>query len=144
MYCPNCGQELTETARFCDRCGLRVGIHEEPGHAGPDEYDMAAILVNKKSEGLAILLSFIITGLGQMYVGRIGRGIGLLVAQIVMSMLVMAIITPLLHSSPGVMLVFVLILMLAVLILWIFGMYDAYRLAKEHNQELLRRGGGYR
>lgn len=143
MYCPNCGQELTGTARFCDRCGSRVGVCEGPGHTGPDEYDMASILVNKKSEGLAILLSFIITGLGQMYVGRIGRGICLLVVQIAISVLVTVVISPLSYSSPGVMLAVVLIMMSAVLILWVFGMYDAYCLAKEYNQNLLRRGGGY-
>lgn len=116
----------------------------EPGRTGPDEYDMASILVNRKSEGLAILLSFIITGLGQMYVGRIGRGISLLVAQIVMSLLAMMVLPTMSYSSPGAVLAASLTLMLAILILWIYSMYDAYSLAKEHNQELLRRGGGYR
>ena len=141
MYCQNCGQELPESARFCDRCGMRIGGGFEPPRTGPDECDIASIMVNKKSEGLAIILSVIIPGLGQMYVGDLKRGAVIFVSIIVVTFLWMLCLADLGYSASMFMLVASLVLMVLTVAMWFYSIYDAYRLAKEHNQELLRRGG---
>lgn len=76
--------------------------------------------INQKNPGLAAVLSFLITGLGQIYNGQIGKGIGLLIAAVVSAALCTVIIG------------FVLLP-----IIWIYGIYDAYKTAEKINQ-----GGG--
>ncbi|MDH7578209.1 MAG: hypothetical protein QHH75_10415 [Bacillota bacterium] len=72
-----------------------------------------------KNPGLAAILSFFFTGLGQIYNGQIGKGIALLVA---------AVISGLLCT--------VLIGFILLPIVWIYAIWDAYRTA-----EMINRGG---
>ncbi len=70
-----------------------------------------------KNAGLAAVLSFLWTGLGQIYNGQIGKGILFMVAQFV-----------------NFWLLFVLIGFLTVPAFWIYGMVDAYRTAERINR----------
>ena len=69
-----------------------------------------------KNPGLAAALSFFYTGLGHIYNGQIGKGILLFLLRIVsdisMIFLIGFITTP---------------------IIWIYGMYDAYKTAERIN-----------
>lgn len=123
MYCQNCGAQLPDSAKFCDRCGAKIGVQG----SGPStsEYDMASIMVNKKSEALALILSLIIPGLGQIYIGQMSKGIMLVVAAIII----------------GVISAFLLFPIVIYLVLWIYGMYDAFKGAKEYNSYLLEHKG---
>jgi hypothetical protein len=96
----------------------------------------------KKNSGIAVLLSLIWTGLGQIYSGRIGRG------------LVMMAVTPLLWGTawvlgPGAIVKSILgakhpeavgavgvLLTLLPIAYWIWGMVDAKRLCDRSNREL--------
>ena len=82
-----------------------------------------------KNPGMAAVLSFICTGLGQVYNGQIGRGIALIGLQIF-----------------NILLMFVIIGFITFPITWIYGVYDAYITAQTHNQEvalwLTKRGQG--
>jgi TM2 domain-containing membrane protein YozV len=72
-----------------------------------------------KSPGIAAVLSFFFCGLGQIYNGQILKGIFMLVAYAIswwMVWLVIGFIT-----TP---------------ILWIWGMFDAYRTAQKINKDL--------
>ncbi|MFQ5531788.1 MAG: hypothetical protein ACE5ES_04195 [Candidatus Nanoarchaeia archaeon] len=68
----------------------------------------------KKEPWVAVLLSFVITGAGQMYCGRVGKGVVLLIG---------AIIGGMLFLLPGLM-------------VWAYGMFDAYNMAQEINEEI--------
>ena len=59
----------------------------------------------KKSVGIAVLLSLIIPGAGQMYLGKVGRGI-------------------------------IILLTCWLIIPWIYGIYEAYKSAKDYNAQL--------
>ncbi len=59
-FCPNCGAEIDKNAEICPKCGVRV---------------MVPTYVEKKSTGIAAVLSFVFVGLGQIYNGQIGKGI---------------------------------------------------------------------
>jgi TM2 domain-containing membrane protein YozV len=78
----------------------------------------------EKSAGVAVILSFLIAGLGQMYNGEITKGLLLLVLYIVLAV-------------GGF---FFCIPYLGVLVLWIYGMYDAYTRAEEYNRQLRATG----
>ena len=72
----------------------------------------------KKDPTLAAVLSFLLTGAGQIYVGKVGRGIAFMLAQVInvclMAVLIGFITTPL----------------TAIWCIW-----DAYNQAKKVNQE---------
>jgi TM2 domain-containing membrane protein YozV len=77
-----------------------------------------------KNPGLAAVLSFFWTGLGQIYNGQIAKGIGFIIiygiSWILMFLLIGFITTP---------------------ILWIYGMWDAYKSAERINWEISQHAG---
>ena len=124
MYCQNCGSQLPDSAKFCDRCGAKVGTDTERSNSNI-EYNMASIMVNKKSEALALILSLLIPGLGQMYNGQVSKGAMMIVAAIVCAVLIFV------FFPIGILYI----------VLWIYAMYDAFKDAKEYNQYLLSHNG---
>jgi TM2 domain-containing membrane protein YozV len=78
-----------------------------------------------KNPGIAAVLSFFYMGLGQIYNGQITKGIVFIVAYtvswILMIVLIGFITTP---------------------ILFIYGMYDAYKSAEKINQDIAQRFSG--
>lgn len=76
-----------------------------------------------KNPGVAAVLSFFYSGLGQIYNGQIGKGIGFIVAYFI-----------------SILLMFVLIGFVTTPILWIWGMVDAYKSAEKLNQEQKYKG----
>jgi TM2 domain-containing membrane protein YozV len=68
-----------------------------------------------KSAGVALLLSFLICGAGQMYCGRVGKGILMLIGCIALWFIFLG------------------------WIIWIWSMIDAYATAKDMNLRFLRR-----
>ena len=73
-----------------------------------------------KNPGIAAVLSFFFTGLGQIYNGRIGKGIGFIAI-----------------GAVNVLLCFVFIGFITAPIFWIFNIYDAYKGAEKANQEAI-------
>lgn len=124
MYCQNCGSQLPDSAKFCDRCGAKVGTDTERSNSNT-EYNMASIMVNKKSEALALILSLLIPGLGQIYNGQVSKGAMMIVAAIVCAVLIF------LFFPIGILYI----------VLWIYAMYDAFKDAKEYNQYLPSHNG---
>lgn len=70
-----------------------------------------------KSPGVAAVLSVVWGGLGQIYNGQIGKGLGIMVFQII-----------------NVVLTVVLIGYLLFAIVWIWNIYDAYSTAEAINR----------
>lgn len=69
-----------------------------------------------KNPGVAAVLSFFYCGLGQIYNGQIFKGILMFVVY-----------------SISILLMYVLVGFITTPILWIWGMYDAYRTADKMN-----------
>jgi len=74
-----------------------------------------------KNPGLAAILSFFYMGLGQIYNGQIGKGVAFIVMYTISAFLIIVLIG--LITTP---------------IMWIYGMYDAYRSAEKINQDISR------
>lgn len=77
-----------------------------------------------KNPGLAAVLSFFWMGLGQVYNGQIAKGIVFIVAYAISWLLTLVIIG--LITTP---------------LLWIFGMYDAYKSAEKINRVMAEMAG---
>lgn len=71
----------------------------------------------RKNPGIAAVLSFFITGLGQIYNGEIAKGIFFLILY-----------------SLSALACLILIGYITTPIIWIFGMYDAYQSAARINR----------
>jgi TM2 domain-containing membrane protein YozV len=109
-FCFNCGQEIDANAEICPKCGVRVSPPPPPTNASP------AITVERKSAGLAAVLSFLFVGLGQIYNGQIGKGILFIIVGVI------AVLTML-----------ILIGFIIYPLFWIYNIYDAYSTANAIN-----------
>ena len=69
-----------------------------------------------KNPGLAAVLCFFYSGLGQIYNGQIGKGILLFIVRAISDLSIIFLIG--IITSP---------------IIWIYGMYDAYKTAEQIN-----------
>ena len=119
-YCPKCGTQIDQNDVYCSSCGML--LTQQPTQPSAPSYVPSRPIVSTKNEGAAAVLSFLWSGLGQIYVGRIGRGLAIILG--------------------GVLLLFVswVLLWIPQVLYWIWNIYDAYNLAKKYNQELMRTG----
>ena len=130
-YCPECGKPLAnESANFCDNCGAKLSAAPTitvqppgPGAAGPDSPAPASSgpagepvivqPVEEKSTFVAALCSLVLPGFGQVYDGKLERGILVFLGTIAGFFL---------FIIPG-------------LCIWAFGIYDAYSIALQMNKK---------
>ncbi len=102
-FCSNCGFEMPKASKFCPECGTTA-------ERVPPVMNTTTIVVpSNKSSGLAALLSFLIIGLGQVYLGLTKKGIILFLLAIISGVLMM-----------------VLIGWITWLLVWVYAIYDAY------------------
>lgn len=107
-YCVNCGEKIDEKAEICPKCGVRQSFLNS----------------KKKNPGIAAVLSFFITGLGQIYNGQIGKGILLIFIQVI-NLFFLTFILMVMFIPPIGFITFPVV--------WIWGMYDAYKTAEKIN-----------
>lgn len=93
MYCENCGSEIPEGASFCSSCGHKI---KKTHH---------------KNIYLALVLSFILSGLGSVYAGNTQKGMIIIALRILFAALA----------------VFVNVFMLFTMLVWAYGFYAAYQ-----------------
>lgn len=114
--CVSCGQAICSECRvpiqgknYCKRCSAEL--------ASRPMTQRGSVYGQQKSSGIAAVLSFFWPGLGQIYNGQIGKGILLILLQIV-----------------NLVLMFVLIGFITGLLVWVYSMYDAYNTAERINR----------
>lgn len=100
MYCEKCGTKLEDGAKFCPNCGHKTKAKNK-----------------NKNIYLALILTFILTGLGSIYAGNTNRGLRLLGLRI-------------LFIALGVFVNFLLIISLLV---WAYGFWAAYQDVEKAN-----------
>jgi len=147
-YCPNCGQQYYENARFCQNCGGRLGTIDTPTMPPPTPTVTRTFVVESKSTGVAALLAGLIGlvglwGIGHIYVGRVARGAVLLIVGITLYIgmifaMVFGAITAIFTFGLGLGIPFIYILF--IFALWAWQTYDAYSLAKRFNEYMLQYG----
>ena len=151
MFCPNCGTSLSDTAEFCSNCGYNTKSGQAPpAKSYGQPYSQPYYQTAMKSEVLSIILAFIIPGAGHLYLGRLKRGLIILVAYFglaVISMGVLFNVFPGLFVADPADIVFdtgsltvLAILSIISLVIWIVQLIDAYNLTKQYNESVRRTG----
>ncbi len=106
-FCPNCGANLPNPdVKFCNECGSQINSTPIPGDSKKPE----EVHREEKSPAVAILCSFFIPGLGQVYNGDTEKGIAVFFGTLI-----------------GVFIFFI-----PGLLVWLFGLYDVYTTAKKN------------
>ncbi len=83
---------------------------------------------SKKNPIIAAVASFFIPGFGQIYSGEVRKGIGFFLIGATFAMFEIFLIR---NNNKGMELGSVLVAGLAIILCWIFIVYDAYKTAKE-------------
>jgi TM2 domain-containing membrane protein YozV len=100
--------------------------------------------VAEKSPGVALILGLIVGlflwGIGQIYVGKIMRGIIFLILGLIFAPLLYGIAVLGVIMTGGIGWIILPILGIVFLILWIYQAFDAYKLAQEYNMHVRRTG----
>ena len=156
-YCSNCGEILEnlnyEEIKKCPKCGIDL-LQTAYTASKTSIVDQLPY----KSPGTAALIAFIggifgLLGIGHIYVGKVGKGIGILIAGITIAALffitiMMGIMGPILGMGPLMMIdpnqmpliILPFILGISYLVLWIWQIFNAKKLARKFN-ELVRTMG---
>ena len=137
VYCDNCGSKVADDSRFCPNCGREIfmsGVnspsqpsyqqpaYQHPAYQQPTYQQQIppvvtpVVLYRPKDGALAAILSFLIPGLGQMYLGNVSRGIAIFIAFCCT------------------------IWFLVGIIIWFWGIFDANQQAKVYNASLATSG----
>ena len=106
-------------SRFCNNCGAEIP-EGQPGRCLKCGADLTTSSGAKKQPVLAAVLSLIIPGPGQAYNGNALKGIG-----IFLGIAILWILSLLMYSDA---------LFIGTIIIWIIGVYDAYRDAGQMNR----------
>lgn len=124
MFCSKCGSQVETSQGFCSKCGTPVASAQAmvaasaaaPGPQVAASSPQVVMVKTQKNPGVAAVLSFFWSGLGQIYNGEIGKGVLLMVVYIVSWWLMLIVIGFI--TTP---------------VLWIYGMVDAYKTAERLN-----------
>ena len=111
MFCENCGSKIPDGAAFCENCGSKI--------KSKNASNEAASIRKDKNMITALIISFILIGLGIAYAGNKKKGIILFIVGIVFSILGIAI--------PVCSIVAILI--------WAYGLYETYNQVRIANGE---------
>jgi TM2 domain-containing membrane protein YozV len=117
MFCPNCGAQNADTAKFCEKCGTALTAAPPPPPPGDTRVrgveptvSHSGQVVAGKNPALALVLSLVLPGLaiGQFYNGDIKKGALMVVLAIIGAVATGGFLT---------------------LGIWIWSMIDAYQVA---------------
>jgi hypothetical protein len=152
-FCSNCGKtlDLNKEIKKCAKCGIDLQQQRERSTYNKSIVDQLPY----KSPGTAALIAFIggifaLLGLGHIYVGKVERGIGILISGIIIYVLliIMVISFPSFlilapdESSLGIgVILMVFVLGIAYFVLWIWQIFNARKLAKRFNESVRITGG---
>ena len=140
-FCENCGHVIRLGTKFCGSCGNPITETATPiqdtnqSHAEPppkQNVNSGKVLQRPpewKSMGVTMVLTVVLGifglgGIGHLYLGKIIKGIVLLIVGIILAII-------------GWLTIFGLIVLLAFAL---FVIYDSYRLCKRYNNDLEQTG----
>jgi len=143
MYCQKCGKEIRDDATYCSSCGASVDGNNMNASPGRSAYYMPRA---EKSVGTALVLGFLCAGLGHLYIGKLKRGLCILLANIFLGMLIMILYLSVFSDDyltyDEAMGILILVFMLSIpsFIIWLWNLFDVNKLAKEYNDCIRRTG----
>lgn len=152
MYCNNCEKEMTTNFKFCPVCGMPPQPSSNPtqmygnprnnqnppnqnNYYNNNYYQNSNPMIGLKSESTTLILSIVLgllglSGIGHMYVGKVGKGVGILIGNIVLWIIGVATVI----IGVGV------IFLIAGIALFIWQITDSKKLCRQYNDHLKRTG----
>ena len=112
MFCENCGSEVADGSIFCQNCGSEI---RSSGKASNE----AVNVKNEKNMITALIISFILPGLGILYAGNKKKGIILFIVALIFGFMGLGVS---ICSVIGVL-------------IWAYGLYETYNEVKIANGE---------
>ena len=140
-FCGSCGTSLIAKYSPCPNCGhVKTTIYNpqpnpgnpNPGNPNPPQYPQQQGGLYKNPT-TALILSIVlgilgIEGIGQIYVGQVGRGVGILLAGFAFWIIGML-------TAP-----YGLVILIGLFVLFIWQIFDARRLCREYNNFVSQNG----
>jgi len=142
-FCPSCGAPIQKVAQAPPQAPPAAPAYPpQPGFGAPGQYPPGyppqpgqyppgyapypqyGPMPGEKSPIIAVILSFFLTGLGQLYNGEVSKGIIFLLVAILLWIISFFFIFTCVITVP----------------FWIYGMYDAYTRAEQYNRSLRATG----
>jgi TM2 domain-containing membrane protein YozV len=117
MYCTNCGNQNPANSEACFKCGFRFAPAQNYGYNAPPP----PAYNNGVDPVVALIVSFFITGVGQMLNKQVVKGIVLLASQVLMAIF------------GAILLIFgigILFLLIS-FVIWLVSVIDAYKIAQK-------------
>ena len=154
-FCSNCGEtlDLNQESKKCSKCGIDLQQQQIKSTDNKAIVDQLPY----KSPGTAALIAFIggifaLPGIGHIYVGKVGKGIGILISGIIIYVLLIIMAFSLqsaLFLAPdessvvggGGVILMMFILGIVYFVLWIWQIFNARKLAKKFNESVRTTGG---
>lgn len=161
-FCSNCGQKFDTypESGICPKC--HTTLYEHPEHIQPNpsiEQQPKPSIVEHlpyKSPGTAALIAFIggifgLPGIGHMYVGKVGKGIGILILGLILYAVVIIMATAGIASlglstadssgsaAAGVI-GLLLILSIVYIVFFLWQIFNARKMAKKFNETVRTTG----
>jgi TM2 domain-containing membrane protein YozV len=111
-YCPSCGNAVPDTnAQFCSTCGAKLSFGPSVSQPAITQKESQKERTEEKHPFVALLCSFFVPGLGQVYNGETAKGLGIFFGTLIGFFI---------FIIPG-------------LLVWLYGLYDAYSTSQKMN-----------
>jgi len=118
-YCKNCGEELDDTDKFCEKCGTKTKVKPSTKKSDKSEIHSDISVSPSNKHVLPAILSFFIPAIGQFVKGQVKWGLTIWLWFILGNLLIGAL--------SGIFGWFSIILFIAFnLFMWVYQIYDAY------------------
>ena len=100
IFCTNCGKQFLDFVKFCSGCGTPINSpppNSPPPNSPPPNNNQYQRPMQWKNEGTVLLITVIFGiigcgGVGHIYLGKIGKGIGLLIIGIILFIISLVLI----------------------------------------------------
>lgn len=133
VECPKCAEPIKARAVVCRWCGYDLERGTRPASRGLSLGGTQHVVVHiPKSPGVAVVLSFFWSGLGQMYCGRIGKGLAFMLAPLLLLFLWFSgalVVSRGPYGETGYV-AWIVALPIGFFLLWIWQLVDAYQTAQ--------------
>jgi len=145
LYCQKCGKETKDNVAFCSSCGASTNGSTQTNNIpnyGPQNNNY--VYSREKSNGVGIILGFLIPGLGHLYAGKIGKGLLIMFSGIILGTLaIITLLGAISIDSTGAFVgatIFFIVFPIIYFVIWIWNMYDVNKTIKEYNGCLRKTG----
>ncbi len=131
-FCGSCGKSIGNEHEYCPKCGAAL---KGQSNSTPNPNTQFQRPVEWKSESTTLLLSILlglfgIQGVGHLYVGKIGKGVGILIGSIILIIVAIAL------TATGIGAIIGIPLIIMYIVMFIWQIIDSRNICREYNRYL--------